>query len=166
MPIDAVACRSQLERLLRDETALLQVLEQQLESEHALLKANDIEGLEQAGAARQDTVMRLVRLEDERRQLCRMLGHDAGPEGVSAVLRWCDPQGGLAGAYEQCSTQAQRCREQNDRNGALVAARLQKVSSMLGALAPANASSGLYGPRGASDTAGRSNAGRVLTVRA
>jgi flagellar biosynthesis/type III secretory pathway chaperone len=166
MAMDAVACRSQLERLLRDETSLLHVLEQQLETEHALLKANDIEGLEQAGSARQDTVMRLVRLEDERRQLCRMLGQDPGPEGVSAVLRWCDPQGGLAGAYQECSAQAQRCRESNERNGALVAARLQKVSSMLGALTPANASSGLYGPRGASDTAGRGNAGRVLTVRA
>lgn len=163
--MDAVACRSQLERLLRDETTLLQVLEQQLDAEHALLKANDIEGLEQAGGARQDTVVRLLGLEDDRRQLCRMLGREPGPEGVSAVLRWCDPQGTLAEAYQRCASQAQRCREHNDRNGALVAARLQKVSSMLGALTPANGASALYGPRGA-DAAGRNTAGRVLTVRA
>jgi hypothetical protein len=92
MAMDALACRSQLERLLRDETSLLQVLEQQLDAEHGLLKANDIEGLEQAGGARQDTVMRLLRIEDERRQLCRILGKDPGPEGVSQILHWCDPQ--------------------------------------------------------------------------
>jgi flagellar biosynthesis/type III secretory pathway chaperone len=164
--MDAVACRSQLERLLRDETTLLQVLEQQLDAEHSLLKANDIEGLEQAGGARQDTVVKLLRLEDDRRQLCRMLGKDPGPEGVSALLRWCDPQGTLSDAYQRCSSQAQRCRDNNDRNGALVAARLQKVSSMLGALSPANASSAVYGPRGASETANHNHPGRVLTVRA
>lgn len=163
--MDAVACRSQLERLLRDETALLQVLEQQLDAEHALLKANDIDGLEQAGTARQDTVMRLLRLEDERRQLCRMLGKEPDQQGMASVLRWCDPQGTLSGAYENCATQAQRCREHNDRNGALVAARLQRVSSLLGALAPAGPAGGLYGPRGASDAV-RNTSGRVLTTRA
>lgn len=164
--MDAVACRSQLERLLRDETVLLEVLEQQLDTEHALVKADDIEGLEQAGGARQDTVMKLMRLEDERRQLCGLLGKDAGPEGVAAVLRWCDPQGTLSDDYHRCSMQAQRCREHNDRNGALVAARLKKVSSMLGALTPASAAGGLYGPRGSSDTGARNTSGRVLTVRA
>ena len=66
--MDAVACRSQLERLLRDETTLLEVLEQQLGAEHVLVKPNDIAGLEQAGGARQDTVVKLMQLEDERRQ--------------------------------------------------------------------------------------------------
>ena len=164
--MDAVACRSQLERLLRDETTLLEVLEQHLGAEHVLVKTNDIEGLEQAGGARQDTVVKLMQLEDERRQLCRMLGKDAGPEGVAAVLRWCDPEGTLADAYQRCSLQAQRCREHNDRNGALVAARLQKVTSMLGALNPAASANGLYGPRGASEPGARNNAGRVLITRA
>jgi flagellar biosynthesis/type III secretory pathway chaperone len=165
MAMDALACRSQLERLLRDETTLLQVLEQQLEAEHALLKADDIEGLEQAGGARQDTVTRLLRLEDERRQLCRMLGKSADPAGVSALLKWCDPQGLLSEAYGNCAAQALRCRGQNDRNGALVAARLQRVSSMLGALNPAGPAAGLYGPRGASN-AGKTATGRVLTTSA
>jgi flagellar biosynthesis/type III secretory pathway chaperone len=165
MAMDALACRSQLERLLRDETTLLQVLEQQLDAEHALLKANDIEGLEQAGGARQDTVTRLLRLEDERRQLCRLLGKGADPAGVSALLKWCDPQGALSGSYANCAAQALRCREQNDRNGALVAARLQRVSSMLGALTPAGPAAGLYGPRGAATT-GKTATGRVLTTSA
>ena len=166
MAMDALACRSQLERLLRDETTLLQVLGQQLEAEHALLKANDIEGLEQAGSARQDTVTRLLRLEDERRQLCRLLGKSADPAGVSALLKWCDPQGLLSGAYGNCAALALRCREQNDRNGALVAARLQRISGMLDALTPANPAAGLYGPRGSSTTGNAGTAGRVLTVSA
>ncbi len=165
MAMDAVACRSQLDRLLRDETSLLHVLEQQLDAEHTLLKANDIEGLEQAGGARQDTVTRLLRLEDERRQLCRMQGRETDLPALSALLKWCDPQGALSDAYSRCASQAQRCRELNDRNGALVAARLQRVSSMLGALSPASPSAGLYGPRGGSSP-GAPAAGRVLTARA
>lgn len=165
MAIDAAACRSQLDRLLRDETTLLQLLEQQLDAEHSLVKANDIEGLEQAGGTRQDTVMRLLRLEDERQQLCRALGKDSGPAGISALLQWCDPQGTLAEAYQRCAAQAQRCREHNERNGALVAARLQRVSNMLGALNPSSSGTSLYGPRGSNESS-RSTAGRVLTVSA
>jgi flagellar biosynthesis/type III secretory pathway chaperone len=163
--LDPIACRTQLERLLRDETTLLQVLEQQLDGEYALLKANDIESLEQASGSRQDTVMRLLRLEDERRQLCRLLGKGADPAAVSAVLKWCDPQGTLSEAYSRCASQALRCREQNDRNGALVAARLQRVSSMLGALTPAGPAGELYGPGGGT-AGGQTHAGRVLTVSA
>lgn len=163
--MDAPACRSQLDRLLRDETSLLALLEQQLESEHALLKSNDIDGLDQAGAARQDTVQRLLRVDDERRSLARLLGKGSDNIAMAALLQWCDPQGSLADAYARCATQAQRCREQNTRNGALVAARMARVVDTLHHIAPASPAPRTYAPANSAN-APRFEAGRMVHTRA
>jgi flagellar biosynthesis/type III secretory pathway chaperone len=163
--MDAAACRSQLDRLLRDETSLLSLLETQLDAEHGLLKSNDIDGLDQAGSARQDTVQRLLRVDDERRQLTRLLGKGDDPLAMSALLKWCDPQGSLAEAYSRCATQAQRCREQNTRNGALVAARLARVSETLRHINPVPTTGRTYAP-GPGSNATRLEAGRMVQTRA
>jgi flagellar biosynthesis/type III secretory pathway chaperone len=162
--MDANVCRSQLERLLRDETTLLLQLETQLDAEHGLLKANDIEGLDRAGTARQDTVAKLLRIDDERRQLCRMSGRGEDHIAMGALLRWCDPASSLHDAYQRCATQAQRCREYNDRNGALVTARLNRVSGMLRQLNPSTETR-TYAPKHGAPSA-QVHAGRMLTVRA
>jgi len=162
--MDAAACRSQLDRLLRDETSLLALLERQLEAEHGLLKSNDIDGLDQAGAARQDTVLRLLRVDDERRQLSRLRGLGDDAPAMSSLLTWCDPQGSLADAYAQCASQARRCREQNTRNGALVAARLARVSDTLSHIAPVP-SARTYAPN-SSAKAPQLGTGRMLQTRA
>lgn len=163
--MDAAACRSQLDRLLRDEAILLQLLEQQLEAEHGLLRTNDIDGLERAGDARQDTVARLLRLDDERRQLGRMLGRGDDHAGMAALLAWCDPAGSLADAYHRCAGQAQRCREQNNRNGALVAARLARINDLLRQVNPGDSAARVYGPGGSGSSAARAT-GRVLSTSA
>jgi flagellar biosynthesis/type III secretory pathway chaperone len=132
MSITPDACRERFARALADETALLLALEEQLRHEHELLAANDIEGLEAASTLRQQTVARLVRVHEDRAGLCRSrnLGTD-GP-GFAQLLAWCDPTGTLADAQAQCAVHAQSCREQNERNGALVNARLNRVGGMLG----------------------------------
>lgn len=163
--MDAPACRSQLDRLLRDETALLTLLEQQLDTEHGLLKSNDIDGLDRAGAARQDTVLRLMRVDDERRQLARLSGKSDDQFAMAELLRWCDPEGSLADAYSHCATQAQRCRDQNTRNGALVAARLARIGDTLRHINPVPATSRTYAPK-SSANATRIEAGRMLQTRA
>jgi flagellar biosynthesis/type III secretory pathway chaperone len=163
--MDAAVCRSQLERLLRDETSLLALLEQQLESEYGLLKSNDITGLDQAGAARQDTVLRLLRVDDERRQLARLQGKGDDQFAMAALLQWCDPQGSLAGHYGQCATQAQRCRDQNMRNGALVTARLARVSDTLRQITSVPNTARTYSPNPATGTP-RLEAGRMVQTRA
>jgi len=162
--MDQKTCLSQLSRLLADETALLGTLERQLGNEHALLEANDIENLEHASNARQQSVAGLLRIDDERRRLCQLLGHGTDQTGLAALLAWCDPQGSLAGDLASSATQAQRCRDQNDRNGALVAARLRHVSGMLGMLT-ANTTPKTYESRGHSSTAGLP-AGRMVSVSA
>ena len=126
------ACPPQLDPPAADETSLLAHLAQQLQREHELLDANDVEGLEQAGDARQDSVQRLLRVWTRNvAALRRLLGTARDHAGLAALLKWCDPSGSLADAHSHCASQAQRCREQNDRNGALVNARLNRLSGML-----------------------------------
>jgi flagellar biosynthesis/type III secretory pathway chaperone len=129
--MDPKACLTQLANMLADETRLLGRLAQQLQNEHQLLVANDVEGLEQAADARQSSVAGLARLDHERRNLCRMLGYGADQTGMAALLKWCDPTGSLAAPHAAASQEAQLCREQNDRNGALVNARLNRLNGMV-----------------------------------
>jgi flagellar biosynthesis/type III secretory pathway chaperone len=161
--VDQHACRAQLARLLTDESALLSQLDRQLLAEHELLKSNDVDGLEQAGSARQETISRLLRIEDERRNLCRMLGRDNDKAGLAALLAWCDPQGGLATPQSECAQLAERCRAQNERNGALVTARLKRVTGMLDMLADGSAPR-TYAPRTARYAA--PPAGRMVSISA
>ena len=124
-------CFTQLANMLADETRLLGQLARQLQHEHELLLANDVEGLEKAADSRQASVAGLSRLDEERRNLCRLLGHGADHAGLAAMFRWCDPTGSLAAPHAAASREAQLCREQNDRNGALVNARLNRLNGMV-----------------------------------
>lgn len=137
--MDRDTCRTRLARLLSEETALLAALAQQLEQEYELLAGNDVDGLEKAGGARQQTIAKLLQLEDERQALCRQHGRNADRSGMAALLAWCDPAGTLAAAQSGCASLAGACRAQNERNGALVTARLTRASGMLDLLADSNA---------------------------
>lgn len=137
--MDPASCRAELARMLAEEARLLDTLEQQLEREHEHLVANDVESLERAGNARQATVAALLKLEDERRALCRMLGQGEDRTGLAALFAWCDPQGSLATAQAECARLAANCRARNERNGALVTARLNRLAGMLEMLGPGNA---------------------------
>jgi flagellar biosynthesis protein FlgN len=132
------ACREQFARCLAEEIELLASLEQQLLREHELLATNDIEGLENASGVRQQTVAKLLRVDDERRGLCRARNLEADAKGLATLLAWCDATGTLAVPQSRCTELAQRCREQNERNGALVTARLNRVNGMLGMIAGEN----------------------------
>ena len=140
-------CRDVLARLFGEEISQLAELASQLDREHDFLVANDIDGLEAAGAERQATVARLLRVEDERRGLCSQMGVPADLSGVERLIRWCDPDATLLPAFRDCLDRATRCRQGNDRNGALVTARLQRVNRLLGALDATAASGQVYGPR-------------------
>jgi flagellar biosynthesis protein FlgN len=142
-------CREQLATLMAEQNAHLAALEGLLTQEYALLQARNAEGLEQAGAARQQCLGHIQRIEDERRALCRATGRDEDVAGLHTLLAWCDPTGLLAPAMQEYGDRTRRCREQNDRNGMLVNGRLQQDAST-------------YGP--GSDESG--GAGRKLTTRA
>ena len=161
--MDAPSCRAQLQRLLTDENSLLAELQQQLTREHEFLAGNDVDSLERAGTARQQTVARLLKIEDERRHLCLLLGHGADRAGLAALFHWCDPDGTLAAAQDTCTRLAENCRTQNELNGALVTARLTRITGMLDMIATSNTGR-TYEP-GAARTA-TPPAGRLVSVSA
>src|SRR5262245_26349973 len=113
---------------------------------------------------RQVTLGQVLRLEDERRALCRAHGQEPDAAGIERLMKWCDPRGSLASRWADYEKAATRCRDSNLRNGALVTARMRRVETLLNTLTgqPAEAAS-TYGPKGAY-SAPRS--GRVLTTEA
>jgi len=164
--IDPGVCRDTLARLLAEEIDLLTRMESQLQLEHRMLVDNDVDGLEAAGKVRQDCVGKLLRLEDERRSLCRALGWPTDLAGIEKVILWCDPQRSLLPALQECVARATRCREQNDHNGVLVGARLKRVAGMLGMLNANGREAQLYGPSGTGLSSTTQMVGRRIAARA
>jgi flagellar biosynthesis/type III secretory pathway chaperone len=146
--VDPGACREHLQKLLAEEFNALTQLETLLDREHELLLANDVDGLDHAGESRQVCVGALLRVEDERRSVCRMMNVPADVQGLEKLLRWCDPSNTLHRRLSDCAERATRCRELNDRNGALVTARLKKVEGMLDVLTGRANQPKVYGRQG------------------
>jgi flagellar biosynthesis/type III secretory pathway chaperone len=162
--VDPGVCRESLATLLSQEGALLQELAGLLEREHAILVANDMESLDKAMQERQVVVGRLLQIEEDRRALCHAHGKSGDVAGLHELLNWCDPRGSLKARLAETTEGAFRCRTLNDKNGALVLARMRRVEGLLGAItgqrpeAPATYSAKGYtsAPR----------AGRVLAIEA
>ncbi len=161
--MDPTQFREKLGNLIKDENVALNELSTLLDREHGFLEANDVTSLEGATRERQRCVARIFRVDEERRALCRDMGRDVDLKGLEDLLRWCDARGSLAGSWAQCSEAAARCRNLNDRNGALVAARLKHVQARLGTLISSRRDASTYGPKGAYSQA---STGRVLTAEA
>ncbi|HEY8507991.1 MAG TPA: flagellar export chaperone FlgN, partial [Steroidobacteraceae bacterium] len=69
--MDPISCLEAFESFITQESETLDELARLLEREHELLVANDITSLEDAIAERQVCMGKLVRIEDERRAMCR-----------------------------------------------------------------------------------------------
>jgi len=161
--MDPTQCREKLKQLMATETRELKELATLLEREHAHLEGNDVEALEAAALERQECVGRISKIDEERRALCSAQGYSSDLKGIEDLIRWCDPKGALAGGWAECSAAAARCRQLNDDNGVLVAARLQQVQARLGKLVADRGDAVTYGPRGGY---GSSASGRMLTTEA
>jgi flagellar biosynthesis protein FlgN len=161
--VDQNVCREHLEKLISEEASALTRLEALLDKEHAVLLSNDVDELDRTGEARQACIGELVRIEDERRSMCRMINVPADPPGIARLLAWCDPSNQLKRRWASCTERATRCRELNDRNGALVAARLKRVEGMLDLLTGRSNQPKVYGKQGAFETTARS-ANVLVTV--
>jgi flagella synthesis protein FlgN len=138
-----------LRRLVDEERARLGELESLLASEHEILATqSSVEALESACAARQDCMGRLLRIQDERRALLAAAGHGADAAAIATFLDRHDPSGAVRAAWGECAELAQRCRDLNDRNGALVGARMRRVEGMLGVLTGQSRETQVYGRHG------------------
>jgi flagellar biosynthesis protein FlgN len=162
--VDAALTRDTLGRLLAEENVALCEFESLLDQEHGALAKRDIDALESLAESRQASIIRLLKIEDERRSLCGMLGYETDLQGLARLIAWCDPSRTLARPYDECAARARKCRDLNDRNGVLVGAQIKRVAGLLGALTGNSAEPRSYGPRGQSNP--YSSAGSVLSAEA
>ena len=146
--MDAAACREQLGTLIAEATRTLDELASLLEREHTLLAANEVTELDEAMRERQRTVARVMRIDEARQSLCRSLEFPTDLNGLKQLFEWCDPHGSLSADWNRCVAGAAKCRTLNDRNGALVSARLKHVKERLGALMSGRRETVTYGRRG------------------
>ena len=158
--MDPGVCREHLTTLLREESELLAELEELLARESRVLETSDVQALETTTRARQERMGALARVEEQRRSLCALHGFSADRAGLEGLLTWCDGEGKLLSRLRECAERAVRCRDLNDRNGIVVAARLKRVEGMLDALTGRPTRSDTYGPKGYSNSSTRP--GRVL----
>jgi flagella synthesis protein FlgN len=163
--VDPTLCKDSIARVLADECGALTELEALLDSEHRQLLGDDVEALELAGAARQTCMGKLVRIEEERVALCRMSGKQADSKGLQDLLNWCDPANSLQKRWTEVTERATRCRQRNDRNGIVVAARLKRVESLLNVITGRDRAPGTYGPQRATGYAA-AEAGRMIRSEA
>jgi flagellar biosynthesis/type III secretory pathway chaperone len=146
--MDATLCREHLAELTREELALLGQLHSLLEEERQVIASADLKRLQRTTELRQERVAALARTDEQRRALCRLHGQPADAPGLGKVLKWCDPQGTLLPLLRETHELARKCRDSNERNGALVAAHLKRVDQRLRALRGRADRAATYGPRG------------------
>lgn len=163
--MDAALTRDTLARLLAEENAALGEFASLLDKEYGALRGRDIDALETLADSRQASVIKLLKIEEERRGLCSMLGYDSDLAGLAKLIAWCDPARSLGKPYEECAKRARDCRDLNTRNGVLVGAQMKRVEGLLGAMTGASAEPRGYGPRGQSNPYA-SSAGKVLSAEA
>jgi flagellar biosynthesis/type III secretory pathway chaperone len=147
--MEATLCREHLDRLLGEEAEALAHLETLLDREHDVILGRDADALERTGREREHHMGTLMRIEEERQSLCRMLGKPADVKGLEQLIKWCDPSRSLLSRLDECSNRAGRCREANNRNGLLVASRLKHVEGMLNAIAGRTQQPVTYGKQNA-----------------
>jgi len=157
--MDPEVCREHLAEVLAEEVSLLTELESLLEREYEILASRDPVALEKTVLARQGRMGALARVEEQRRALCSMHGYSPDYAGLERLMVWCDPKGTLVSRLRECAKRAADCRDRNDRNGTMVAAKLQRVEGLLGALTGRPSVADTYSANG---TATPTRPGRVL----
>ena len=157
--VDRDVCREHLAEVLAEEAALLGELRTLLEREYEVLGTKDAIAVEQTVLARQERVGALARVEEHRRSLCSLHGYSPDYAGLEGLMLWCDPQGTLVSRLRECAKLAADCRDLNERNGTLVAAKLKRVEGLLGALTGRTSSADTYNANGSNAP---TRPGRVL----
>ncbi len=159
--MSAAAVQPHLERILAEEARLLAELEVLLSRETSVLQGEDVAAIQSIGSERHSCVERLTQLDRERADVCRMLSFGGGGIAVEKLLAWADPSAALQAHWRQNLQVARRCKELNDRNGAIVSVKLGRVQQLLGKLRGATKPP-VYGPKAARYGAlGARNLGRA-----
>jgi len=123
-----------LNRILAEEGRLLGELESVLTQETEVLRGEDAQAIERIGDNRHRYISSLSQLDAERADTCRMLSFGNGRGALDRLLDWADPSTDLRRRWSSNLEAARRCKAINDRNGAIVAAKLGRVQQLLGKL--------------------------------
>jgi flagella synthesis protein FlgN len=126
--------RWHLSRILAEEAQLLAELAAVLEQETDILRGDDSEAIQRIGSNRHRCVDRLSQLGVERMDSGRMLSFGADAAGLDKLFDWADPSRALRARWAVNLKLARSCKALNDKNGAIVAAKLDRVQKLLGHL--------------------------------
>ena len=150
--MDLALVAEHMQSLLGEEAVLLSQLEGLLDRETEALKADDLAVIEHIGHERHRCIESLMRIDSERSVACRMLGLADGRTQFEQLLDRCDASGWLKSRWLAGLEIAARCKDRNERNGAVVSAKLRRVEALLmtvrggqNSVAPVYASSGQRG---------------------
>jgi flagellar biosynthesis/type III secretory pathway chaperone len=147
MSIDRNDVRRHLESLLSEEAQLLIELEAVLEQETDIVRGDDTDAIQRIGSNRHRCVDRLSRIGVERTDTVRMLCFSIDRTGMDKLIDWADPTAALRVRWRANLELAHRCKALNDKNGAIVAAKLDRVQQLLGKLRGSTAPP-VYSPKG------------------
>jgi flagellar biosynthesis/type III secretory pathway chaperone len=139
--------RTHLSRILVEEAQLLIELHAVLEQETAVVTGEDPDAIARIGSNRHRCVNRLAQLASERADTGRMLSFGNDGAGLAKLFDWADPSATLRAKWNANLELARRCKSINDRNGAIVVAKLDRVQKLLGKLRGATPSP-VYSARG------------------
>jgi flagella synthesis protein FlgN len=134
MSVSRSDVQQHLSRILAEEAQLLAELESVLATETDILRGDDAEAIQNIGNNRHRCIDRLSRLGIERMDTGRMLSFGADAAGLNQLFDWADPSRALRARWTRNLELAGRCKSLNDRNGAIVAAKLDRVQKLLGHL--------------------------------
>ena len=129
--MDLVLVAEHMQSLLGEEAVLLSELEALLDRETEALRNDDLAAIEHVGHERHRCIEALMRIDSERRVACRMLGLTDGRTQFEQLLDRCDASGSLKSRWHAGLEIAARCKDRNDRNGAVVSAKLRRVEALL-----------------------------------
>jgi flagellar biosynthesis protein FlgN len=146
MSIDRGNVHQHLNSLLSEEAQLLVELETVLERETDIVRGEDTEAIQSIGSNRHRCVDRLSRIGVERTDSARMLSFGADQAGMEKLFDWADPSTALRAKWRANLELARRCKALNDKNGAIVAAKLDRVQQLLSKLRGSTAPP-VYGPK-------------------
>lgn len=135
-----------LSRILAEESQLLAELRVVLEQETDVLRGDDAEAIQSIGTNRHRCVDRLSQLGVERNDASRMLSFGTDRTGLEKMFAWADPTSALRAKWLANVELAKGCKAINDKNGAIVAAKLSRVQQLLGKLRGSSPSP-VYGPK-------------------
>lgn len=131
---EAPACADALETVIREALDSARQLEATLADERTALEDRDAEKLNEAGNRKQQDLVRLERLDGQRRHLLTEYGYPEHEGGVETVLSACPDGHPLALMWQELAEIAGRCRDTNATNGAIVHLRRRQVARALDVL--------------------------------